>query len=88
MATARLDLRLDEDIKARAEKATALLGYKSLTDYLVNLMDKDAAQVIAEHENIVLEKNIFDRFTTACEAAAKPNDALLAALKLTQSKGL
>ncbi|MBW5419904.1 DUF1778 domain-containing protein, partial [Vibrio cholerae] len=26
MATARLDIRLDEEIKAKAEKASALLG--------------------------------------------------------------
>ena len=38
MATARLDLRLDEEIKAKAEKASALLGLKSLTEYVVRLM--------------------------------------------------
>ncbi len=32
MATARLDIRLDEEIKAKAEKASALLGLKSLTE--------------------------------------------------------
>ncbi|MCV6590282.1 MAG: DUF1778 domain-containing protein [Marinobacterium sp.] len=49
MAITRLDFRLDEDIKARAEKASALLGMKSLTEYVVRLMDEDSAQVIAEH---------------------------------------
>ena len=42
MATARLDIRLDEDIKVKAEKASALLGLKSLTEYVVRLMDEDA----------------------------------------------
>lgn len=40
MATARLDIRLDEEIKAKAEKASALLGLKSLTEYVVRLMDE------------------------------------------------
>jgi uncharacterized protein (DUF1778 family) len=46
MATARLDIRLDEEIKAKAEKASALLGLKSLTEYVVRLMDEDATHVI------------------------------------------
>ena len=38
MAIARLDIRLDEAIKAKAEKASALLGLKSLTEYIVKLI--------------------------------------------------
>ncbi|MBW1822339.1 MAG: DUF1778 domain-containing protein, partial [Deltaproteobacteria bacterium] len=34
MPTARLDMRLNKEIKAKAEKASALLGLKSLTDYV------------------------------------------------------
>lgn len=44
MAIARLDIRLDKEIKAKAEKASALLGHKSLTEYVVRLMDEDATQ--------------------------------------------
>ena len=62
MATARLDIRLDEEIKAKAEKASALLGLKSLTEYVVRLMDEDADQVIAQHEIITLENDVFDEF--------------------------
>lgn len=46
MATARIDIRLDEEIKAKAEKASVLLGLKSLTEYVVRLMDEDATHVI------------------------------------------
>ncbi len=53
MATARLDLRLNEEIKAKAEKASALLGMKSLTEYTLRLMNEDATRVIEEHESIV-----------------------------------
>ena len=87
MATARLDIRLDEDIKARAEKAAALLGLKSLTEYVVRLMDEDATQIIAQYETMVVEDNIFDQFITACEKAKKPNDALMEAAEFTEKSG-
>lgn len=87
MTTARFDMRLEEEIKARAEKASALLGMKSLTDYVVKLMDENASQVIAEHENMVVENDKFDRFMRACDKSAKPNKALRDAAKLAQKQG-
>lgn len=35
MATSRIDMRVDETLKAAAEKAAALEGVKSLTEYVV-----------------------------------------------------
>ena len=88
MATTRLDLRLDEEIKAKAEKASALLGLKSLTDYVVRLMDEDATQVIEKYESITIENNAFDRFCDACNKAKAPNEALLGALSFAEEKGI
>ncbi len=88
MATARLDIRLDEEVKAKAEKAFALLGLKSLTEYVVDLIDKDATNVIAKYENITVENDIFDKFIVACEKAEKPNQALLNAVKLSEKRGI
>ena len=88
MATARLDLRLDEEIKAKAEKASAILGLKSLTDYVVRLMDEDSTQVIDKYESITIEDSAFDRFYEACEKAKAPNKALLGALAFTEEKGI
>lgn len=85
MATARLDIRLDEEIKAKAEKASALLGLKSLTEYVVRLMDDDATHVIAEHEGITVKSNVFDQFMLACDEAKSPNKALLEAARFTKS---
>lgn len=87
MATARLDLRLDEKIKQKAEKASALLGLKSLTEYVVQLMDEDATKVLAEHESMVLEDDVFDRFMAACEKVEKPNQALLEANEFAKAQG-
>lgn len=87
MATARLDIRLDEEIKSRAEKASALLGLKSLTEYVVRLMDEDATQVIAQHETITLKNDVFDEFIAACEKAKGPNQALRDAVAFTEESG-
>nr|MBF0222835.1 DUF1778 domain-containing protein [Desulfobulbaceae bacterium] len=62
MVTARFDMRLDERIKTKAEKARALLGLKSLSDYVAKLIDADASRVIAEHAGITLADDAFDRF--------------------------
>ena len=88
MATARLDIRLDEEIKAKAEKASALLGLKSLTEYVVRLMDEDATNVIEAHESIVVQDNVFDVFIAACDKAKAPNQALLEAAKFTDESGI
>lgn len=85
MATARLDIRLDEEIKAKAEKASALLGLKSLTEYVVRLMDENSTQVISEHESVTVEANVFDQFMLACDDAKAPNNALLEAAAFTKS---
>lgn len=87
MASARLDIRLDEEIKAKAEKASALLGLKSLTDYVVKLMEEDSKKVISEHESITVEDNVFDQFMAACDQAKAPNKALLEAVALTKKSG-
>ncbi len=85
MTTARLDLRLDEEVKMRAERAASLLGLKSLTEYIVKLMDENSKQVIAEHEAMTLKPDVFDRFVSACEQAEAPNDALTEALNYTRN---
>ncbi len=87
MTTSRLDLRLDQDIKDRAEKASTLLGMKSLTEYVVKLMDDSATQVIEEYESMTLENDIFDRFVEACDKADKPNKTLESAVAFTQQQG-
>ena len=85
MATARLDIRLDEEIKMKAEKASALLGLKSLTEYVVRLMDEDSSQVIAQHESMTVADNVFDQFMAACDQAQVPNTALLGAAAFTKT---
>jgi len=88
MATTRLDMRLDEEIKAKAEKASALLGLKSLTEYIVRLIDDNATQVIAQHESITVENDAFDRFMNACKETRKPNKVLMEASSFTKKQSI
>lgn len=87
MAISRLDMRIDENIKAIAEKAYALKGMKNLTEYVVKLIEEDARRVIKEHESLTLDDNAFDRFILACEKAKNPNESLKRAAKFAKDKG-
>ena len=88
MVTSRIDMRIDETVKAAAEKAAALEGMKSLTEYVVRLIEKDSRRIIKEHESITVENDVFDRFILACNTAKAPNQKLRAAKKLAQRKGI
>ncbi len=88
MATSRIDMRIDDAIKAAAEKAAALKGMKSLTEYVVRLIEDDAEQVIREHASITVRDNVFDRFIAACDAAEAPNMKLRDALDFTEETGI
>lgn len=87
-STTRIDMRIDESIKVAAEKAAALKGMKSLTEYVVRLIEKDAEKVIREHESITLKDDVFDRFMAACEQADAPNKKLREAIALAKEKGI
>ena len=88
MASTRFDMRLDEEIKAKAEKASALLGLKSLSEYIIKLIDEHATQVISEHESLTLKSDSFDRFMNACDMAQAPNKALQEALTFSKKNGM
>jgi len=87
MATTRIDMRLDEAIKLKAEKASALLGYKSLTEYVVRLMDEKSTEVIAQHQSIVVDNDVFDMFWNACNKTVQPNKALADASQFAKEQG-
>jgi uncharacterized protein (DUF1778 family) len=80
-------MRLDQRIKDKAEKAVALTGARSLTDYVVKLIDEDATRVIAEHERFTVADDLFDRFMTACDTAEGPNQALRDAVNFSDEQG-
>ncbi len=88
MATARLDMRLSPEIKAKAEKASALLGQRSLTEYIVKLIDENSTKVIQQYESMTVENDIFDKFIRACEGSQSPNTSLVNAASFTKKQGI
>ncbi len=86
MATARLDMRLSPDVKAKAEKASALLGVRSLTEYIVKLIDENSTKVIKQYEGMTVENDVFDNFIRICEDLRAPNKKLADAAALTQKQ--
>lgn len=88
MATSRIDMRIDDTVKMAAEKAAALEGMKSLTEYVVRLIERDAKRVIEEHEAVILKGDVFDRFMMACEAADAPNKKLREAREFAREQGI
>ncbi len=87
MSTTRLDIRLDESVKLRAEKAAALLGLNSLTDFVIQAMSERANEVLKEYGKTVLQDEVFDQFMEACEKASEPNAALRDAVSYTREQG-
>jgi uncharacterized protein (DUF1778 family) len=87
VATTRLDIRLDDTVKSKAEKASALLGLKSLTEYIVRIMDERSSEVLSEHERMTVSDDVFDQFAQACEHADEPNEALRAAVDYSRKRG-
>ena len=88
MATSRIDMRIDESVKAAAEKAAALQGMKTLTEYITRLIKEDSERVIRAAETITLQNDPFDRFIQACEAALAPSNKLRDALELTKERNI
>jgi uncharacterized protein (DUF1778 family) len=88
MATARMDLRLDKKLKEKVEKASALTGAKSMTDYVISIMEKEATKDINRYESMTVKNDIFDRFMDACEKAGKPDKALSDAAEFTKKQGI
>ena len=67
---------------------TTKLGLKSVTEYIVRVIDENTSKVIAQHEGMKVENDIFDRFMSACEEAKKPNKALRDAAAYTKKQGI
>ena len=75
-ATARIEMRVTPDVKREAERAAALLGMKSLTEFITQAVHEKAQAVIQSQERITLSNDVFDQFFAACEADAEPSEKL------------
>jgi len=88
MVTARIDMRLSPEVKAKAEKASALLGLRSLTEYIVKILDENSTKIITQHESMRIENDIFDNFIRVCNEVQVPNNNLAEAAAFTKKQGI
>jgi len=91
MATAarpRIEMRVDEDTKIMAERASAALGCNSLTDFISRLIHENAPRILEEQAAIKTTNAQFDHFMTVCQdTTRKPSARILEAAKRLDSEG-
>ena len=88
MNTARLEMRLDREIKEKAERACTLAGYKSLSAYVSRIIEEDADRIIAERSTVTVTNRRFDDFVSACAKASEPGAELKKALAHAKRTGI
>jgi len=75
-ATARLEVRVRPDSKARLERAAAL-EQVPLSDFVRSAAEDRAEQVLREHDaQTIVPAEFFDELLTALDSPAEPNQAL------------
>lgn len=72
----RIDVRISKEQKELIKYASNLCGFKSLTEFIVYSINKEANEVIIEHNQVL--KSIEDKkiFLTAILNPSEPNAAL------------
>ena len=86
-AEARLDMWVDPHLKAEAERAAALIGSRSLSEFVTQAIREKTATVLRERERMVLADRIFDDFFAACLADEGPNQKLREAAERHDAQG-
>ncbi|MCH8530727.1 MAG: DUF1778 domain-containing protein [Saccharospirillum sp.] len=84
--TERLEARIPADLKLLAERAALSSGI-TLTDYLVELIRRDAPKRLSTQNDIALSNEQFDQFMAACEAAPPLSPKLLETARKLDSEG-
>ncbi len=84
-ATARLEVRLQPDSKARLERA-AELAHVPVSDFVRSAAEERAEQVLREHDaQTTVPAGFFDDLLAALDAPAQANDALARAAERARS---
>jgi uncharacterized protein (DUF1778 family) len=83
----RIDLRVNSDTKQLAERASAVLGCSSLTEYIVRLIHENAPKTLNNQTTIELTNEKFDQFLKACEGEHIVPNRLIEASKLLDKEG-
>jgi uncharacterized protein (DUF1778 family) len=78
---ARFDARLPKEQKQFFEKAAALGGYRSLTDFVILSVQEKAKEIIQEKEQIIASERDGQIFFDAITNPKKPSKTLKNALE-------
>ena len=61
-----IEIHLDAKTKQLAERTAATLGYATLTEFFIYLIQNYAPQILHEHTHIQLSHAQFEQFIEAC----------------------
>jgi len=87
-ARERIDMRVDEETKQMAERASAALGCASLTEFITRLIRENAPAILEQQASIQLTNAQFDRFLAICQdEARKPSARMIEAAKRLDEEG-
>ncbi len=77
---ARLEARVDAEIKAKWQQAADLQGI-TLTDFIITSLQESASKIIQQHQTMKLNKKDTAAFVDAILNPPQPNENLIAAAK-------
>ena len=77
-----IEIHLDAETKQLAEQTAAVLGYATLTDFFIYLIQNHAPQVLQEHFHIQLSHAQFKQFVEVCQTQNKVPTRLKQAAQL------
>ncbi|WP_419670507.1 DUF1778 domain-containing protein [Acinetobacter radioresistens] len=77
-----IEIHLDAEIKQLAEEATIALGYATLTDFFIYLIQNHPPQLLQEHTHIQLSHAQFEQFVEVCQTQNKVPTRLKQAAQL------
>lgn len=77
-----IEIHLDAETKQLAERTAATLGYATLTEFFIYLIQNHAPQILHEHTHIQLSHTQFKQFIEACRTQNTVPDRLKQAAQL------
>ena len=84
----RIEMRVDADIKQLAERASAVLGCVSLTEFITSLIRDNAPKILQQEASIQLTNEQFDKFSAICnDTEREPGARIKDAAKRLDSDG-
>lgn len=84
----RMEMRVDPEIKRLAERASAVLGCASVTEFVSTLIRDNAPKILEQQSAIEVTNAQYDRFMAICsDTERKPSERILEAAKRLDAEG-